>query len=299
MFELIVPATSANLGCGFDSLGVALNLYNRFVFQKNNIKNIEIEIINSDEKMNIPLEKNLVYIALKKLFNKVGCNLSGIKVVEYSNIPLARGLGSSATAIIGGLIGGNYYLGNPLSHKEIIELALEIEDHPDNIVPALVGGMVINILDKKDINYKKIKLENDLKIILVIPDFELETSKLRKVLPDKVRLKDAVFNHSRTALLTSVFIDKDWNKLGLAMQDKLHQQYRAKLIPGFNEVINKGYQSGALGIALSGAGPTIIVFSKNNCDLIGNEMVNTFKNYDITSKYILTDFNNSGAQIKK
>ncbi|MFW5998260.1 MAG: homoserine kinase [Bacillota bacterium] len=298
MFEVKVPATSANLGCGFDSLGVALNLYNRFVFKKTD-KKIDINIKESNKVLNLPLEKNLIYIALKKLYNMVNKKLEGLKVVEYSNIPLARGLGSSATAIIGSLVGGNEILNNPLTDQEILDLALQIEDHPDNIVPAFTGGLVINIINNHKIEYKKIKVEGDLKIVLIIPDFELKTSNLRKVLPAEVKLQDAVFNHSRTALLTSVFINQEWERLSLAMEDRLHQNYRAKLIPGFKEVLTRGYESGALGIALSGAGPTVIAFCKEKEKYIGKEMVQTFRAHGINSRYLITEFNNRGAEIRK
>ena len=181
--------------------------------------------------------------------------VNNIKITEKSKVPLARGMGSSATAIVATLYGLNKIYDQPLKEKQLIDIAVSLEGHSDNVVPAYIGGFVINTLNNKDLNYKKISvIDSNLKLVMVIPNFELQTSELRSVLPDKIDYQDAIFNQSRTALLTSIFASKDWNQLKVAMEDRLHQDYRAKLIPGFNSVIESGYKAGALGVALSGAG---------------------------------------------
>lgn len=296
MFELIVPATSSNLGPGFDSLGIALNLYNKFRFEK--IKSgLEIKLINEEgkRKFNLSRKENLVYTAIKKLFKHYQQPLEGLRIIERISIPFSRGLGSSATAIIAGLVGGNKLLGNPLTEDEIIKLAVDLEGHPDNIIPALKGGFTVNVLEN-DLTYKRTEINDSLKIVLVIPKFQLNTNDLRKVLPAKINFNDAVSNHSRTALLTACFFDQDWNKLQIAMKDRLHQDYRAKLIPGFNKVITGAYKAGALGVALSGAGPTILAFTQNNAVDIGKTMVNIFFDNNIKSRYIITTIDNSGIK---
>lgn len=300
MFEIKVPATSANLGPGFDSLGIALKLYNTFYLNKTK-NGINIKIIDkgTNEIIKLSKEKNLVYQAVKKVFNLLQEPLNGIEIIEKIEIPFARGLGSSATAILGGLVGANNLLGNPIEEEDLIKMAIEMEGHPDNLLPAYYGGFVINVLSNDKLIHKKISINKRLKIIMVIPEFELDTVELRKVLPEKIKFEDAVFNHSRTALLAASLYDDDWDKLTIAMKDRLHQDYRAKLIPGFNDVLKAALDGGAFGTALSGAGPSILAFSLKNEDLIGNEMVRVFKENNINSRYIVTEPDNNGIIINR
>ncbi len=293
MVRLKVPATSANLGPGFDCLGIALKLYNNYIFKKIE-KGVKFNLKNSvtGEKINISLEDNLTYKAIKNTFQ---LNF-GIEIKGEISVPVARGLGSSATAIIAGIAGANMIMGQPLTNKEILNKAIEIEGHPDNIVPAFKGGFNINLMTNDGLINKKISIDNNIKIVLVIPEFKISTSELREVLPKQVDYNDAIYNHSRTALLTSCFYEKDWDNLARAMEDKLHQDYRAKYIPGFHELIETAYLKGARGVALSGSGPTIIAFADNNYDKIGKAMVNIFKKHDINSKYIVTETDNEGLK---
>lgn len=297
MFSVRVPATSANLGPGFDSLGIALKLYNTFRFKKieKGVK-IRIKEVETGNSIELPLHDNLVYVAMKHLFSVCNKPLDGIEVVEEISIPMARGLGSSATAIIAGLVGANRLLENPFKQSEILKIAIEIEKHPDNVVPALMGGFVISVTSEKEHFYKKIEVDENLQVILVTPSFQLQTEALRQVLPKQVDYQDAIFNHSRTALLAASLYDADWDLLSVAMQDRLHQDYRSALIPGFKYVLEKGYQAGAIGVALSGAGPTVLAFSRKNSKEIGEVMVSGFAKHNIHSKYIVTCPDNKGLQ---
>ena len=298
MFTIKVPATSGNLGPGFDSIGLALDLYNVFQFEKlASGLDFQINDLVNNCLVAIPVKENLVYQAMKKIYNRQNQELTGIKVIEHSYLPLARGLGSSATAIIGGLLGGNILLGNPCSDAELLEMALEIEDHPDNIVPALQGGLVINVFRENRLVFKKIPVKGDLKIVLIIPDFQLKTRDLRRVLPVKVKRAQAVFNLGRTALLTAVFIDSDWDLLATALEDRLHQDYRAQLIPGLKTIFKEGYQAGARGMALSGSGPTVIAFCEDEPQKLGKLLVKVFQDHGVNSDFVITKMANTGARI--
>lgn len=299
MLEIKVPATTANLGPGFDCLGFAIKLYNSFKIDRINsgFETVIYEQLTGKE-IELSLEDNLFYHAMKKIYEMTNNLLDGIKLTAEINIPFARGLGSSATAVVAGLLAANKLLDYPFSEGQIIDIAVEMEVHPDNVLPALKGGFVISVMTEEGLVYKKIKLAEDLKIILVIPDFKLKTEDVRRVLPEKYTSKQAIFNLSRTALLTSCFQDNDLSQLKDAMDDKFHQDYRSKLIPGFYQVIKSAYKKGAYGVALSGAGPSILAIVKENAKDIGEVMVNSFSDYNIKSKYIVTNPDNNGCLIK-
>ncbi|MTI60690.1 MAG: homoserine kinase [Firmicutes bacterium] len=300
MLKLKVPATSANLGPGFDTLGLAMKVYNTFFFSE---IDRGIDLIIRDKStgkiFEIPQEDNLLYQAMKFLFNKRGKEFTGLKIIEEINIPFARGMGSSATAVTAGLVAANILMDKPYTEQEIIDFSVEIEGHPDNVLPALKGGFVINVMGDNGLVYKKMTVSNNLKIVMIIPDFQLKTEDLRSVLPDKIQYRDAIFNQSRTALLTACFYDNDWSKLRSAMEDRLHQDYRADLIPGFHKLLEIAYQSGALGVALSGAGPSLLAFCKQDEELIGQNMAAEFAEFKINSTYMITEVDNKGIQVEK
>ncbi|WP_315121360.1 homoserine kinase [uncultured Clostridium sp.] len=246
MVEVIVPATSANLGPGFDCLGVALNFYNKLYIEEND---------NSNPKD----ENSLAYISAKKLFDKVGYKNKKFNIKIHGNIPQSRGLGSSATCIAGGLIGANRILGDILSKEEIIKLATEIEGHPDNVTPAIVGGITTAIFENEKVYYEKLHLKEGIKFCALTPDFELSTSEARSVLPSKVDYKDAVFNVGRVALTISSLVNGNFEQLRVSCEDKLHQPYRSKLIRNYDSITAYCKELNSLGVFLSGAGPTIMV----------------------------------------
>ncbi|MBU5485412.1 homoserine kinase [Clostridium sp. MSJ-11] len=246
MVEVIVPATSANLGPGFDCLGVALNFYNKFYIEENDYSN--------DKE-----ENNLAYVSAKKLFDKVGYKNKDFNIRIEGNIPQSRGLGSSATCIVGGLIGANKILGDILSKEEIIKLATEIEGHPDNVTPAIIGGVTTAIFENEKIYYEKLYLKEGIKFCALTPDFKLSTSEARSVLPSKVDYTDAVFNVGRVALTISSLINGNFEQLRVSCEDKLHQPYRSKLIRNYDSITAYCKELNSLGVFLSGAGPTIMV----------------------------------------
>jgi homoserine kinase len=259
MIKVKVPATSANMGPGFDCLGVALNLYNSFY-----IEEIEegLEIENCEETYRN--ENNLVYTSIKKCFQLIGYKHKGLKIRFDTAIPESRGLGSSASCILGGVLAANEIGKGNLSKDEILELAVEIEGHPDNIAPALFGGMTVSIKEGKRVYYEKISLPEGLKFCAIIPDFPLSTKEARAVLPDKIPYKDGVFNVGRVSLLIAALTNGNLEQLKFACKDRLHETYRGSLIENYNEIIEESMRLNSVGVFLSGAGPTIMTMLKEN-----------------------------------
>lgn len=284
--KIKVPATSANLGPGFDSLGMALDLYNYIEFEKLPGKEIKM-IIKGEGSDELPKnENNLLYQAYLRVFEYLKMPVCGIKLTMENNIPLARGLGSSAAAVVGGLVVANKILNEPLTTEELLKLAVEVEGHPDNVAPALLGGMVISGVSDNDIFYKVIKPGKSLRCSVLIPDFKLSTKAARSVLPESVSFKDAVFNVSRVALLIDAFHSDNYELLNIAIDDKLHQPYRSKLIPGLDEAFLRAKELGLLGISISGAGPTIIVFHKEGEEEKLNKLQEVFIKHDTHTKLL-------------
>jgi len=278
MSTIKVPATSANLGPGYDTLGLALSLYNDFDIKKRKDQQLKITIIdqNKNKEIKIARKDNLVALAYQKYFDFIAEDLIGAEITEKMHTPLARGLGSSSSAIIGGLAAAAIVSGKLISKTDFIQLAVDLEKHPDNVVPALVGGLTINFYCKNNYDYYKIDIEQELDFILVVPDFELKTEKLRQVLPEVVDYPSAINNLSRVSLLTAAFINREYHLLKTAMEDQLHQPYRKKLIKGFDQVLAAAYESGAYGAALSGAGPTILACTQKRSDQIAQNMKKAF-----------------------
>jgi len=290
-----VPATTANLGAGFDTLAMALNLYNYVTIELDTKTHIEIENEGTDS---LPLnENNIVYIAAKAVFDMAEVKMDGLKIKLVNNIPLARGLGSSAAARVGGAIGANYLLGNRFSKDEIMSLTAELEGHPDNVTPALFGGFTISYVDKGELKYFKISPNVKFKIVVVIPQFKVSTSEAREILPSEIPRKDAVFNISRACLLVSSIITGQLEYIGAGMQDMLHQPYRKKLVPGMDDVFESAKKNGARGVALSGAGPSIVAFATESFETIGKSMQQAFLEHNIKSRFLVMEVNNNGTEI--
>lgn len=257
MVKVRVPATSANIGSGFDSLGVSLGLYN-YVSAEETDGGLKIDILDSSSKFLPANEKNLVYRSMKVLFDKVSYNPKGLHLILENNIMITRGLGSSSAGIVGGLLAANELSGAGLSKDELLSMAAMIEGHPDNVAPAILGGLTVNVSEKEKIKYVKTPVPEDLRFAAFVPEFYLQTKKSREVLPKSVSLKDAVYNTGRCALLVTSIMTGKYENIRTAVGDRLQQRYRKKLIPHIDEIFDKAYSEGALGVYLSGAGPSVI-----------------------------------------
>ncbi|HCL4436591.1 TPA: homoserine kinase [Clostridium botulinum] len=257
MVEVRVPATSANIGPGFDCLGVAVNIYNKFF-----VEEIEEGLIFEGCADKFKNENNLIYVAMKKCFDKIGYKPTGLRIKIESDIPVSRGLGSSAACVVGGIVSANELAGGVLNKKELLDLAVGVEGHPDNVNPAFCGGMTASISDNREVIYSKVKVSEGIKFCALIPDFTLSTEKARAVLPKSIDYKDGIFNVGRTALMISALNNGDFHLIKYACKDKLHQDYRAKLMENFYSIKEECEKLNSLGVFLSGAGPTIMVMLK-------------------------------------
>jgi homoserine kinase len=253
-----VPASTANLGPGFDALGMALNLYAWIEMSFSDTTRIHL---HGDQMQGVPTDKgNLIYKVAQSVFEEAGEKHPELEISMYSDIPLTRGLGSSASAIVGGMVAANALIGNKLSPDRLFQMATALENHPDNVGASLFGGLTVAFWDGKRAEHIRIEPDERLEVLVAIPEFHLATSKARGVLPREIPMKDAVFNVGHASLLVAAFCTGRYEMIRLAMKDALHQPYRAPLIPGMARILDEADQHGALGVALSGAGPTLIAF---------------------------------------
>lgn len=256
MIKVCVPATSANLGSGFDCFGLALALYAEVGFEP-----LPSGVVIEGCPKKYQNETNLVYQAYCETMKAMNLSVDGVKITIDSHIPIARGLGSSAALLVCGVLGANAMHGNPLSKQACFELCTSLEGHPDNVAPALFGGCVASVMDEDKPISVSFDVYPDWKLLALIPDFHLSTKQARSVLPETVSFRDAVFNLSRSALLGKAISLGDPALLKVATQDRLHQPYRSSLIHDFEGIVDKIKTVDSTVVFLSGAGPTILVMS--------------------------------------
>ncbi len=271
MIKVSIPATCANIGPGFDVFGMALDFYNYIWIDERDKFSLEIEGEGRDL-----LPEDKTNLMIKSLSSVYKGNIDKLSIRFQNNIPLARGLGSSATAIVGGLFAGNELSGRPYSREELLDMAIEIEGHPDNVTPAVLGGFTISYRVDNEIRSVKI-IPPDFNIYLVIPDYELETEKMRKALPDLYKREDVVFNVAHASLVTIAFLNGDFSLLQEALLDRVHEPYRGKYIKGYFELRDRVLKNDEGVCVISGSGPTISCFSekedmKDRLEMYVNEL---------------------------
>lgn len=254
MIKIKIPATSANLGPGFDTLGLALDIYNEFCFEKYDkliIENVEEKYQNED---------NLLIQAYKKTLARRNIS-SGLYVKFNTSIPISRGLGSSSSLVVAGVFAANELHNLGLSVEEMFQICNDIEGHPDNVAPCLFGGFVTSVVDNGRAYAKKISISDKFYFTVMIPDFELKTSEAREVMPSTIKLKDAIFSMSRAISLCLALQDGDEKHLKIFLQDKIHEPYRKDLIKDFDRLKEAVIEKGALGMVISGSGSTCLTIS--------------------------------------
>ncbi len=257
MVRVTVPATSANMGSGFDSIGIALELYNVIDIELND--RIDISGLNGKD---VPAdESNLIYKCAKRVFDECGKTLPGLTIIESCGIPKTRGLGSSSACTVAGILGANALLGEPLGRQDVIDLAAVIEGHPDNSTPAILGGFCVALLENGHVWNVRVPMHGGIDFVAFIPDFKLSTEKARAALPKSVAHHDAVFNLARAALLAGSLTTGKLENLDVATGDCLQQPYRFRLIPDGENIMRGAKGLGALGAFISGAGPAIIALA--------------------------------------
>ena len=279
MVKLQIPATSANLGAGFDALGLALSFYNTAEMEEND----HLDIKSLDNTKIPENEKNLIYISAKDLYEVCGKKLKGLTLRQTNAIPMARGLGSSSACIIAGLVGANKMLGDPLTKDDLVDLAAQIEGHPDNTAPALLGGIVTAVFDGRKVHWVKQEVYTNLKFAAIIPDFELKTNDARACLPKEVTYKDAVYNLSRAALFSASLLTGKYENLRTGVDDRLHQPYRMKLIPNIDEVFDIAYTHGAYAAYISGAGPTVMAIADGGNEFFAGKLRFSLENAGLSN----------------
>ena len=292
-----VPATSANLGSGFDTLGLALSLYNEVELEE---RDGGLEVIVGGEgaaELQAQGAQNLVVRASQAAFQAIGRRPAGLRVRCLNRIPLGRGLGSSSAAVVAGVAAGARLVGETLPAEEILRLALPLEGHPDNIAPCVLGGFTVAATANGRVHCLRVPLARPLRAVAVIPDVRLATADARRALPEKVPLADAVFNVNRAALLVAGLSQGRFDLLREAVSDRLHQPYRAPLLPGMMEVMETGYAAGALACFLSGAGSTVLALADGHEGAIGSAMQARWRDgFGITSHVQVLDVDTAGLR---
>ncbi|MEG4913931.1 MULTISPECIES: homoserine kinase [unclassified Microcoleus] len=298
-----VPATTANLGPGFDCIGAALSLYNRFQFSRlepSATEKLKITVTGKEAAKVKTDDSNLAYLAFVKLYGYLNQSPPPVAIHIDMQVPLARGLGSSATAIVGGLVGANELAGKPLSQVEVMQLAIELEGHPDNVVPALLGGCRLAASNTPSGSWEicDIPWHPNIVPVVAIPDFELSTAEARKVLPADYSKADAIFNAAHLGLLVRALETGNENWLRCALQDKIHQPYRQSLIKGYEAVQQAALNAGAYEMVISGAGPTLLALTDvANAEAVEREMAAAWMEFGVKAEVRAIGLDTQGAQV--
>ncbi len=291
-----VPATTANMGAGFDTFGMALAMYNTIGLRRLQGRGIRLANVGSHTKSMEQPRDNLTVRAARRVFDTVHERFSGLEFKMYNVIPVSRGLGSSAAAIVGGLLAANLLLGEPLSREELLELAVELEGHSDNVAPALYGGFVSSCQRGGKTVVLRLTPPEQLRAVAAIPDFYLSTSRARKILSAEVRREDAVHNIQCAALLVGAMATGDLQLFATAFDDRLHQEQRYRLIKGAKRVLRAAKGAGALAAGLSGAGPTLIAFTDTDGAAVRQAMRRAWFSCGVHPKVLVLEQDNDGAQ---
>ncbi|WP_027414904.1 homoserine kinase [Aneurinibacillus terranovensis] len=281
--EVKVPASTANLGPGFDAVGMAFQLYTTVSME---LADKTVIRLHGDKLEGLPLDKtNLIYKVASLVFERAGYGTPELIIDIDSEVPLTRGLGSSAAAIVGALVAANQLSGKPFTNDELYRMSAELEGHPDNVGASFFGGIIVAFIGEKDVPYVRLPVPEHLEALAVIPDFELSTEKARDVLPTMYSRKDVVFTTGHAGVLIAALATGNLSLLGAAMEDVIHQPFRLQLVPGLEEILKEAHRYGALGVALSGAGPTILTLidKRKPYDELKDFMIHTLEAYNIHS----------------
>lgn len=298
MIKVRVPATTANLGPGFDSLGMAVSLYNYVELERTDGDGLEIVLDGPAASEHVALdERNLVYRAAAHVLDMAGQDKRGLRMRVTVHAPLARGLGSSASAICGGMFAANELAGRPLSLTDLARETTRMEGHPDNVVPCLLGGLTASLCLDDDILVERTEPAENVTCVFFVPDYELETSVARGVMPKSVSMKDAVFNSCRVPFVLSRLKSGDLSNLQEIMDDRLHQPYRIPLIKGYEAVAAGALEGGAAAVCISGAGPTILaVCDKSQAESVAAAGKKVFEELELGAQALIVSPDAKGCQ---
>ena len=296
MISVRVPATSANLGPGYDAVGLALSLSMRIGLDRAPYPVLQVRGTGADLIPRGP--EHPAYRAARFVAELIGESDAHFRLVQENAIPPTRGLGGSAAALVGGAVAANDLFGGQIAAPDLLNIVCELDGHPDNAAPALLGGLVIGTLTPEGVS--AVRLEpKDLKVVVTVPDFAVSTTAARRALPDSIPHRDAVFNVGRSGLLLGSLATGEYGLLRVAMQDRLHQPYRSHLIPGLEDVIEAALANGAYGACLSGSGPTVLAFAPEmRAPRIAPAMQAAFEAHGITAQSRTLDIDLTGARVE-
>jgi homoserine kinase len=291
--KIRVPASTTNFGAGFDTFGLALDLYNTFEFEPSDRYGVEIEGYGGELPRD---ESNLVLRVYKHTCGVLGLEEIPLRLRQINRVPTARGLGSSATAIVGGVEMCLALHRREVPVEEKLRIAMEFEPHPDNVIPALVGGFVLCLGNGP--SFVRMGFPRNLKLVFAVPNFELSTRRARDVLRREVPLEDCVFNVRRASLFMYALLSGRYELFKTAVQDRLHQPFRSRLVPGFERVLRRGYEAGALAVFLSGSGPSVGAICPEDRALeVERSMVEAFREEGVEAFGIVTGASERGVHL--
>ena len=301
LLSLRVPATSANLGSGFDTLGMALSLYNVF-----NVRELlpegrfTCDVIGEGAYELSDAGSNMVVESYLRACAEWGVSPRGLALECHNVIPLCRGLGSSSTAVVAGVVLADAVSGRRTDEAELLRVMTLIEGHPDNVVPCCLGGMTVCCWDGENLRYVKLPpLPDDMHVVAAVPDVRVRTHDARQVLPELVRFGDAVFNLGRASLLCAAWATGRWDLLSWGMDDRLHQPYRSSLFPGGRDILDhiRGLP-GCVAVAISGSGPTMVALVRGAPGMVASAMCRTFSEHDVPSQFFVLRGSSVGTAIE-
>ncbi len=296
--DVRAPATTANLGPGYDCLGMALDLWNTLTVEVLPAGSDPAVVVLGEGEGELDTDtQNLTYQAMEFLFNEADAPLPPLSLRCQNTIPLSRGMGSSAAAISGGLVAANRLLDDIFSQDDLLEMAATIEGHPDNVAAAVHGGMRLVVMNENRLYTAPIRLPEDMQAVLFIPERRIATADARRVLPEHISVADAVYNMSRTALLVASMESEHPEYLNIATQDRLHQPYRQTIFPQMKVIFAAAQAAGALGVFLSGSGSTILAFARDRAMTVAYEMFDAARLAGVEGRVEVTQPTTLGAHV--
>jgi homoserine kinase len=296
--RVMAPATTANLGPGFDCLGMALDLWNYIEATPAPTGAEALVEVTGQGAGELPTDRsNLVYRAMEFLFHEAGREMPPAQLRCHNQVPVSRGLGSSAAAIAGGLAAANAWCSHRFNPEDLLEMAATLEGHPDNVAAAVLGGLRLAVIDQQHLYTVPVSVPEDIHAVLFVPELRIATDDARGVLPGKVSLADAVHNAGRTALLVAGMLTNHPEYLSIATQDQLHQPYRRSLFPAMKVIFAAARDAGALGVFLSGSGPTILALTRGREMTVAYEMAEAARQSGVEGEVEITRPTARGAHV--
>ncbi|MCS6817991.1 MAG: homoserine kinase [Blastocatellia bacterium] len=302
MIEIRVPGSTSNLGAGFDTLGLALRVYLKVRVEKLNASATahQVTVEGVDASLIPSNEENLIVRAMHFAGEREGVAVPKVRLWIENHIPVARGLGGSGAAVVAGLTAFEAMTGRVLSEEKLLAYAYELEGHADNVTPSVVGSLVLTChTEDGKVRYLQAEWPRELKIVAVVPNVPLATETARSILPERIPLQDVVFNLQRAALFWPALVHRRFELVREAMRDRVHQPYRQGLVPGLTEVLQLRDIDGLVGVALSGAGPTVIAIASSNFQKIAEELQACFERNGVSTEALILDVDTTGRTVSR